>query len=128
MFFTKYVLLQLFEVKFGEVSKNKKKVAQERIACAVIAVDTSAYKSANGRYTSMCILPSIMLALRKRSKQVIGKYTCRILTVTAVYLILLFHIFPNPRETCKTWPSPPTSFAIHYLSVVMPSAICGVKY
>lgn len=53
----------------------EKKVAQERSMCAAIAVDTSADEADYKWYTSMWFLPSIALALRKRSKQVIGKHS-----------------------------------------------------
>jgi len=45
------------------------RVAQEGNVCTVIAVNTSADESDYERYTSMWFLPSIALALRKRSKQ-----------------------------------------------------------
>jgi hypothetical protein len=57
------------------LGRIERKVAQERSVGAVIAVDTSADESDCERYASMWFLPSIALALGKRSKQVIGKYS-----------------------------------------------------
>jgi hypothetical protein len=72
-FFTKYVFLHWFEVKFGEVSKNgEKSSARENcVHCHRTSADEADYE----RYTSTWFVPSIALALRKRSKQVIGKHS-----------------------------------------------------
>ena len=54
----------------------------------------------------------------------------QILTRTPAFLILLFVIFLSPQNKllCKTWPLPSTSFAIHYLLVIISSTIYSMKY
>jgi hypothetical protein len=81
------------------------------------------------RQRTILIMRGIALALRKRSKQVIGNHSFKCWPRTPAFQILLFIIFLSPQDKlfCKSWPLPSTSFAIHYLSVIF-WTIYSVKY